>query len=83
MQSFQEYIQRSPLAGCYESNFQGYWKHLVVRSTSAGQLMAIVVMHPQLLTPEELSREKEGLVEHFIHGPGRECNLTSLYFQAW
>uniref|UniRef100_A0A131Z2S6 tRNA (uracil(54)-C(5))-methyltransferase n=1 Tax=Rhipicephalus appendiculatus TaxID=34631 RepID=A0A131Z2S6_RHIAP len=49
--SFQEYIQRSPLPGCYESNFQGYWKHLVVRSNSAGQLMAIVIMHPQQLTP--------------------------------
>ncbi|XP_049269102.1 tRNA (uracil-5-)-methyltransferase homolog B isoform X2 [Rhipicephalus sanguineus] len=81
--SFEEYIQRSPLPGCYESHFQGYWKHLVVRSNSAGQLMAIVVMHPQQLTPEELSREKQGLVEHFVHGPGREgCSLSSLYFQA-
>lgn len=80
--SFQEYIQRSPLPGCYETNFQGYWKHLVVRSNSAGQLMAIVIMHPQQLTPEELSKEKKGLVEHFVRGPGRECNLSSLYFQA-
>ncbi|XP_075746752.1 tRNA (uracil-5-)-methyltransferase homolog B isoform X2 [Rhipicephalus microplus] len=80
--SFQEYIQCSPLPGCYESNFQGYWKQLVVRSNSAGQLMAIVVMHPQQLSPEELSREKQGLVEHFVRGPGQDCCLSSLYFQA-
>lgn len=81
--SFQEYIRRSPLDGCYETQFRGHWKQLVVRSNSRGQLMAIVVMHPQQLTPEELSREKAGLLEHFVHGPGSACNLSSLYFQAW
>lgn len=44
--------------------------------------MAIVVMHPQQLSPEELSREKQGLVEHFVRGPGQDCCLSSLYFQA-
>ncbi|XP_077513306.1 tRNA (uracil-5-)-methyltransferase homolog B-like isoform X2 [Amblyomma americanum] len=81
-QVFQEYIQRSPLPGCYETHFHGHWKNLVVRSNSAGQLMAIIVMHPQQLTPEELCREKEALVEHFVRGPGSECGLSSLYFQA-
>ncbi|XP_077554051.1 tRNA (uracil-5-)-methyltransferase homolog B-like [Haemaphysalis longicornis] len=80
--SFQEYIRRSPLEGCYETQFRGHWKQLVVRSNSRGHLMAIVVMHPQQLTPEELSREKAGLLEHFVHGPGSACNLSSLYFQA-
>ncbi|KAK8771597.1 hypothetical protein V5799_025157 [Amblyomma americanum] len=31
---------------------------------------------------EELCREKEALVEHFVRGPGSECGLSSLYFQA-
>ncbi|KAH7965853.1 hypothetical protein HPB49_011447 [Dermacentor silvarum] len=71
--SFQEYIQRSPLPGCYETNFQGYWKHLVVRSNSAGQLMAIVVMHPQQLTPAPFE---------LLHGqPHLEETLGDLRFR--
>ncbi|XP_040062557.1 tRNA (uracil(54)-C(5))-methyltransferase homolog-B isoform X2 [Ixodes scapularis] len=80
--AFQRYIQRSPLAGCYETNFQGHWKNVVVRSNSRDDVMAIVVMHPQQLTQEQLIAEKQGLVDYFVHGEGKDCNLASLYFQA-
>uniref|UniRef100_V5HTR6 tRNA (uracil(54)-C(5))-methyltransferase n=1 Tax=Ixodes ricinus TaxID=34613 RepID=V5HTR6_IXORI len=80
--AFQRYIQRSPLAGCYETNFQGHWKNVVVRSNSRDEVMAIVVMHPQQLTQEQLIAEKQGLVDYFVHGEGKDCNIASLYFQA-
>ncbi|KAG0434039.1 hypothetical protein HPB47_019391, partial [Ixodes persulcatus] len=82
LQAFQRYIQRSPLAGCYETNFQGHWKNVVVRSNSRDDIMAIVVMHPQQLTQEQLIAEKQGLVDYFVHGEGKDCNIASLYFQA-
>ncbi|XP_077553287.1 tRNA (uracil-5-)-methyltransferase homolog B-like [Haemaphysalis longicornis] len=58
--SFQEYVCWSPLEGCYETQFRGHWKQLIGRSNSRGHLMAIVVMHPQQLTPGALVASEGG-----------------------
>ncbi|XP_064489262.1 tRNA (uracil-5-)-methyltransferase homolog B-like [Ornithodoros turicata] len=80
--AFQDYIQRSPLPGCYETGFNGYWKNIVVRSNRNGDIMAIIIMHPQQLSEGELEEEKGKLKDFFVHGSGKECQIKSLYFQA-
>jgi len=62
---------------------EGYWRHLVVRMTSNGELMVVVVAHPQSLTEEELMRLKNDLKDYFVKGAGKACNISSLYFQQF
>jgi hypothetical protein len=85
LQRFEEFIESSQYDGCRlePKGFVGHWKGIIVRSNRKGDLMGIVTMHPQSLTVEELSAEKERLKEFFLTGSGKDCNLKSLYFQAW
>lgn len=49
-QDFQTYIRQSPLPASKHYTDKGYWKNLIVRSNSVGDMMAIVIMHPQELS---------------------------------
>ncbi|XP_067128782.1 tRNA (uracil-5-)-methyltransferase homolog B-like isoform X1 [Centruroides vittatus] len=81
VQHLQNYINDSALDACIDLK-SGHWKNLVVRSNIHDNLMAIIVMHPQNLSSEELENEKNKLRTYFTIGEGKECNLKSLYFQA-
>ncbi|KAM6057393.1 tRNA (uracil-5-)-methyltransferase homolog B isoform 2-T4 [Theristicus caerulescens] len=80
-QCYEEFIHRSPLDPCILFHEGGHWRELVVRTTSCGQTMAIITFHPQELGQEALATQKALLKEFFTCGPGRVCDLTSLYFQ--
>ncbi|XP_015787148.1 tRNA (uracil(54)-C(5))-methyltransferase homolog-B-like [Tetranychus urticae] len=80
---FQEYIQSvSPLGICtYFDKPTGNWRRLIVRSNQENQLMATCVLHPKILTPNELKIEKSRLLD-FFKPVADELSLSSLYFQA-
>ena len=78
-------METSAYDSCRQSSngFEGHWKTITVRSNKAGDLMAAVIIHPQSLSKEELTAEKERLTDFFVNGPGKICSLKSLYFQEW
>lgn len=54
-----------------------------MRSTTTGEKMAAVIIHPQKLTEEGIQEVMEELRTYFFEGEGAECELDSLYLQAW
>ncbi|XP_049790460.1 tRNA (uracil-5-)-methyltransferase homolog A-like [Schistocerca nitens] len=80
---FQDYIRKSDKEPFSIEQRQGYWRHLVVRVTSSGEMMIVVVAHPQQLSEEELTKMKDDIRDYFVNGEGRACNVTSLYFQKF
>lgn len=59
----------------------GHFRQLTVRLAEK-QLMIIVGIHPQNLSEEELKDFKRSLVEYFSNGPGKEAEVTSLYYET-
>lgn len=80
--AYQQYIRESKYPACHDFRDGGHWRTLLVRSTVAGETMAVVLFHPQQLHEEQLQEEAQNLKDFFIQGPGSHCGLTSLYFQA-
>ncbi|KAM6061309.1 LOW QUALITY PROTEIN: tRNA (uracil-5-)-methyltransferase homolog B, partial [Chlamydotis macqueenii] len=79
-QCYKEFIHHSPLNPCILFHEGGHWQELVVRTTTCGHTMAIIIFH-QELSQEALATQKALLKEFFTCGSGTVCALTSLYFQ--
>ncbi|XP_013783880.1 tRNA (uracil-5-)-methyltransferase homolog A-like [Limulus polyphemus] len=77
---FQKYVQNSDKEPYNPETYEGFWRQLTVRNSSKGDILLIVVMHPQSLTQEQLNHEKQQLKSYFVSGPGQSCGVTSLYF---
>ena len=56
---------------------------MTVRSNLEGDIMAIVTIFPHDMTDSKKEEIKDSLKKYFFEGEGSECNLTSLYLQAW
>ncbi|KAF2356724.1 hypothetical protein FHG87_012516 [Trinorchestia longiramus] len=81
---FEKFIRQNKHPACLHfSDKPGVWRVITVRSTRAGHLMAIVVVHPHTLTQEELAELKGDLTSYFSTGAGAAAGLTSLYIQVW
>ncbi|KAF2356725.1 S-adenosyl-L-methionine-dependent methyltransferase [Trinorchestia longiramus] len=81
---FENFIRQNKHPACLHfSDKPGVWRVITVRSTRAGHLMAIVVVHPHTLTQEELAELKGDLTSYFSTGAGAAAGLTSLYIQVW
>ncbi|XP_029463243.1 tRNA (uracil(54)-C(5))-methyltransferase homolog isoform X1 [Rhinatrema bivittatum] len=78
---YEEMVRQSPLNPCLLFHEGGHWREITVRTNRDGHTMAIITFHPQKLSQEELCAQKASVRDFFMHGPGAECNLTSLYFQ--
>ncbi|XP_047029740.1 uncharacterized protein LOC124637375 [Helicoverpa zea] len=79
---FQEFVRKSKLAPFSPTDYSGYWRYLTVRdSTSTGEVMLIVAMHPQALTEDEIDGIKKGLIDHFNSEEAIACGIKSLYFE--
>nr|XP_015201758.1 PREDICTED: tRNA (uracil(54)-C(5))-methyltransferase homolog [Lepisosteus oculatus] len=78
---YEEFIRLSPLEPCLLFHEGGHWREITVRTNAAGSTMAIVYFHPQRLTQEEVCAHKAALTDYFARGPGKVCQLDSLYFQ--
>lgn len=81
-ESFQSFIRQSPHEACHNFQRGGLWRSMVVRSTTAGERMAAVIIHPHNLTEEGIQEVMEELRTYFFEGEGAECELDSLYLQA-
>ncbi|XP_035688199.1 tRNA (uracil(54)-C(5))-methyltransferase homolog [Branchiostoma floridae] len=79
---YQQYIRSSPLPACILFHEGGHWRDITVRTNVAGDKMVIITFFPGQLSQEDMEAEKSKIVEFFINGPGKVCNITSLYFQA-
>ncbi|GAB1607960.1 tRNA (uracil-5-)-methyltransferase homolog A [Argonauta hians] len=77
---FQEYVRGSQYSVYDAQTHQGNWRQLTVRSSTSGDLMAIIEFHSDDLSEEELTREKAALKEFFSEGEGKVCGVTSLFF---
>ncbi|KAI8486889.1 tRNA (uracil(54)-C(5))-methyltransferase -B [Branchiostoma belcheri] len=75
---YQQYIRSSPLPACILFHEGGHWREITVRTNMAGDKMVIITFFPADLSQEDMEAEKSKLVEFFIHGPGKVCNITSL-----
>ena len=60
---------------------QGYWRQLTVRSSRNGNLMVLVVIHPQATNDEEKNLIKSKLVAHFNKLKDTKSEITSLHIQ--
>ncbi|KAJ0176492.1 hypothetical protein K1T71_007671 [Dendrolimus kikuchii] len=79
---FQDFIRKSELLPFSPADFSGYWRYLTVRnSTSTGDVMLIVAMHPQALSESELQKIKDDLINHFSSEEAVACGIKSLYFE--
>ena len=53
-----------------------------IRQTKLGEIMLNVAFHPQDLNKLQLKSVKEKLGAYFSAGPGRGCNINSLFFTS-
>eukprot|EP00731_Ephydatia_muelleri_P022978 Em0015g561a len=80
---FQQYFSQSSLAPFNSRTNEGYWRQVMIRCYSTGEVMAGVQMHPQQLSELELASEKSKIVSFFTEGDGSKQPPTSLYFQCF
>lgn len=79
---FEVFFSQSDLAPFSSQDELGYWRMLTLRCYRSGDTMAVVQLHPQQLTKEEIDLQKTKLVEFFSSGAGAQSPPTSLYFQT-
>ncbi|XP_064617895.1 tRNA (uracil-5-)-methyltransferase homolog B-like isoform X2 [Liolophura sinensis] len=79
---FQDFVRscRLPVSPLLQE--RGHWRNLIIRSTTLGQLMAVVKFNPRHLSEEDIELAENELRDYFASGPGKSANLSSLYFQA-
>uniref|UniRef100_A0A224Z2E5 tRNA (uracil(54)-C(5))-methyltransferase n=1 Tax=Rhipicephalus zambeziensis TaxID=60191 RepID=A0A224Z2E5_9ACAR len=82
-QCFQDFVQQSGKEPFNPETHEGYWRQLTVRTTRKDHIMAIAVIHPQALSEEDISLEKEKLCQFFTEGPGKSAAVTSFHFQRF
>lgn len=75
---FETHFRSSGRKAYNPEDHSGFWRQVLVRSNLAGEVLAIVAVHPQNLTVEELDSVKNDLK---ILGEANK-NVASLYFQA-
>ncbi|XP_063226256.1 tRNA (uracil-5-)-methyltransferase homolog B-like [Bacillus rossius redtenbacheri] len=80
---FEDYVRKSDYGPFIVEKNEGYWRHLMVRVTNNGDLMMVVVIHPQSLSDDELTKLKYDIKDYFVNKQGKLCNVTSLYFQPF
>ncbi|UJR15637.1 hypothetical protein I4U23_002574 [Adineta vaga] len=82
---FDQFLKQHSLPICTNTNIlkkDQYWRTITLKSNERDHLMMIVVVHPQSLSKNEIDQMKKDLFNYFIDGPGRECEINTLYFQT-
>ncbi|CAG2249332.1 TRM2 [Mytilus edulis] len=78
----QEFLYQSSYEPKFKVEPHGNWKSVVVRSTTTGQDMVIFLFHPQRNSKEFIDGAKEEILQYFVHGPGKQSDIDSIYFQS-
>ncbi len=74
---FEEYFRASGRKPYNPEDHSGFWRQVLVRTNLAGEVLAVVQVHPQNLSTEELDSVKSELKKV------AEANkIISLYFEA-
>ncbi|XP_022706178.1 tRNA (uracil-5-)-methyltransferase homolog A-like isoform X1 [Varroa jacobsoni] len=60
---------------------KGYWRQLTVRTSERNQCMAILIMHPQNLSPQEIQEDIKKL--KVLYETKLKSTVTSFYFQLF
>ncbi|EEB16781.1 HpaII tiny fragments locus 9c protein, putative [Pediculus humanus corporis] len=77
---FEDYIKQSPLPPYVVETKSGFWHHLIVRVSMAGEVMLLIDMNSKNLTLQQLQYVKSDLSNFFFNGDGRVANVQSLYY---
>lgn len=59
----------------------GHWRLMCTRSTSSDESMSYVIFHPRRKPQEVIEEAKEELKNFYLHGPGRLCGISTMFFQ--
>ena len=73
---FEAYFRSSGRKAYNPEDHSGFWRQVLVRTNLSGQVLAVVSVHPQNLSPEELSSVKSEL-----KALAEDNKMVSLYFQ--
>jgi len=74
-------VKASGIAPYNSIDRTGNWRHVLVRTSEAGQVMAVVVVDPQGLENSSKMQIKSDLTSFFTDGAGSLCGITSLFVQ--
>ncbi|XP_038048112.1 tRNA (uracil(54)-C(5))-methyltransferase homolog [Patiria miniata] len=80
--AYQTFLLQSPLDVSLSFKDSGNWRGMTVRSNQEGDLMAIISFSQNDLTETETEDAMLSLQDFFAYGEGKDCGLTSLYFQS-
>ena len=78
----EKYCQASDIPPFDLNSGVGHWMGATIRQTKLGEIMLNVAFHPQDLNKLQLKSVKEKLGAYFSSGPGRGCNINSLFFTS-
>lgn len=79
---FEKFVRNSKLDIFNPELQTGHFRQLCVRLGMENELMIIVGIHPQNLSPEEIGKFKKDLITFFIEDEdGKKANVASLYYQ--
>lgn len=61
----------------YSDDLSGFWRQLLLRTNIDGQILAVAIVHPQDLTPDDMEQVKANL-RSLVEG----THISSLFFEA-
>ncbi|KAK2725828.1 tRNA (uracil-5-)-methyltransferase homolog A-like [Artemia franciscana] len=64
--ALEEFVRKSEHAPYNPEDHTGIWKNVVIRTSDAGQMMAILVMHPQNFEEKALVELKKGIQDFVV-----------------
>ncbi|EEC16147.1 tRNA uracil-5-methyltransferase, putative [Ixodes scapularis] len=67
---------------CRQGKLQWHGLYLDLRVINSFFTLMPCPKYSAKTVTEQLIAEKQGLVDYFVHGEGKDCNIASLYFQA-
>ncbi|XP_019557004.3 tRNA (uracil-5-)-methyltransferase homolog A [Aedes albopictus] len=79
---YEEFVRKSTLDVYSPETYQGHFRQLTVRtSSSTGDVMVVIGIHPQTMTEEELTAFKASIVDHFTSDQGKQIGISSIYLE--
>lgn len=78
VKSVEEYIRSTLYDPFNPMTHDGVWRQVTLRTSSNGDCMVIVHVHPQQLEPGDIQAIKDGLID-YCSTNGEEAGVTSLY----
>ncbi|XP_062564599.1 tRNA (uracil-5-)-methyltransferase homolog A [Armigeres subalbatus] len=79
---YEEFVRGSEYDVYSPETYQGCFRQLTVRtSSSTGEVMVVIGIHPQSMTEEELLKFKSSVVEYFTLDNVKAIGISSIYLE--